>query len=147
MTTKEHLLSANTIAAVERLARSDPRLAATVDQWDRDPWLLNTPAGTVELKTGKVREHRRLDYITKITAASPGGDCPLWREFIRTITGHTGGANDAASAPTASERREEIPPERVPSLSSCLVYTALQPLLVIARNPKLKSEQVGEGGL
>jgi putative DNA primase/helicase len=35
------LLSAKTVAAVERLAKADRRLAATVDQWDLDPWLLN----------------------------------------------------------------------------------------------------------
>ena len=46
------LASARTVAAVERLARSDRRLAATSDQWDRDLWLLNTPAGTVDLRTG-----------------------------------------------------------------------------------------------
>ena len=33
--------SAKTVAAVEMLARSDRRIAATVDQWDRDPWLFN----------------------------------------------------------------------------------------------------------
>ena len=44
------LASAKTVAAVERLARSDRRLAATVDQWDRDPWLLNTPGGIVDLR-------------------------------------------------------------------------------------------------
>jgi putative DNA primase/helicase len=89
-------LSAKTIAAVERLARSDPRLAATVDQWDRDPWLLNTPAGTIELQTGRMREHRREDYITKITAVGPstrtqdGGDCPRWRAFLSRVTAGNG---------------------------------------------------------
>src|SRR5687767_1195419 len=31
---------------VERFARSDPVFAVTIDTWDRDPWLLGTPAGT-----------------------------------------------------------------------------------------------------
>ena len=44
--------SAKTISAVELLARADRRLAVTVDQWDADPWLLNTPDGVVDLKTG-----------------------------------------------------------------------------------------------
>ena len=38
------LASAKTEAAVVSIARSDRRLAATVDQWDTDAWLLNTPA-------------------------------------------------------------------------------------------------------
>jgi putative DNA primase/helicase len=78
-------LSAKTVAAVEWLARSDPRFAITADQLDSDPWLFNTPAGTVELKTGQLREHRRLDYITKIAGCGPGGDCPLFLDFLDTI--------------------------------------------------------------
>ena len=31
------IASAKTVAAVEKLARSDHRLAATIDQWDLDP--------------------------------------------------------------------------------------------------------------
>ena len=67
------LASAKTVAAVVSLARSDRRLAATIDQWDADPWLLNTPGGVVDLHTGKARPHRTTDYMTKITAAAPGG--------------------------------------------------------------------------
>ena len=50
------------MAAVERLARSDRRLAATAEQWDADPWLLNTPKGVVDLRTGSMRAHRAGDY-------------------------------------------------------------------------------------
>ena len=38
--------------AVETLARSDRRIASTVEQWDADPWLLNTPGGIIDLRTG-----------------------------------------------------------------------------------------------
>ena len=37
--TAKKLADARTIAAVERLARADRHHAATVDQWDTDPWL------------------------------------------------------------------------------------------------------------
>jgi putative DNA primase/helicase len=80
------LASAKTVAAVERLARADRRLAATVDQWDRNNWLLNTPAGTVDLRSGTVLPHRPTDYITRITAASPGAPCPSWHEFLERVT-------------------------------------------------------------
>jgi phage/plasmid-associated DNA primase len=43
------LASAKTVAAVERLARSDRRVIAGTDQWDGDPFLLATPNGTVDL--------------------------------------------------------------------------------------------------
>ena len=78
--------SARTIAAIERLAQSDRRHSATTDQWDRNLWLLNTPAGVVDLRTGKLRPAEREDYMTKITAVAAGGDCPLWLSFLARIT-------------------------------------------------------------
>ena len=79
--------SAKTVAAVERLARADPRLAAAIEQWDADPWLLNTPAGVIELRTGRLRPHRTEDYLTKITAVASGGVCPLFLAFLERIVG------------------------------------------------------------
>jgi putative DNA primase/helicase len=81
------IASAKTVAAVERLAKADRRLAATIDQWDADPWLLNTPGGVVDLKTGLIRPADPLDYLTKITAVAPGGECPIFRKVLRQITG------------------------------------------------------------
>jgi putative DNA primase/helicase len=83
--------SASTIAAVERLARSDRRIAATVNQWDADPWLLNTPGGVIDLHTGKMRKHKAEDYLTKITAVAPRGKCPKFGKFLKRIF-----ADDAA---------------------------------------------------
>jgi putative DNA primase/helicase len=81
------LASAGTVGGVERLARADRRHAATTDEWDADPWLLNTPGGVVDLKTGRMRPHERADRMTKITTATPSGDCPTWRQFIDEVTG------------------------------------------------------------
>ena len=39
---KKALASARTVAAVERLAKADRRIAATVGQWDTEPDLFNT---------------------------------------------------------------------------------------------------------
>ena len=52
-TEKKMIASVRTVHAVEKLARADRRLAAVVDQWDRDPWLLNTPAGTLTFALGE----------------------------------------------------------------------------------------------
>ena len=79
--------TAKTVAAVERLARADRRIAATIDLWDADPWLLNTPDGVVDLRTGKMRPARPEDYMTKMTAVSPSGDCPTWLAFLERVTG------------------------------------------------------------
>jgi P4 family phage/plasmid primase-like protien len=86
ITLARQIASAATVAAVERLARADRRHAVTADQWDADPWLLNTPGGVVDLRTGMIRPARREDYQTKITAVAPGGDCPLWMKFLEKIT-------------------------------------------------------------
>ena len=84
---KSALASAKTVAAVERLARSDRRIAATIDQWDADPWLLNTPDGVIDLRTGTKRAHQAADYMTKITAVGPRGDCPRFLAFLDRIMG------------------------------------------------------------
>ena len=72
-------------AGVERIAQSDRRFAVTSETWDADPFLLGTPGGTVDLRTGQLREARQEDYITKITSCAPAdkADCPLWKKFLR----------------------------------------------------------------
>jgi putative DNA primase/helicase len=80
-------VSGQTVAIVERFARADRKLAATIDQWDADPWLLNTPDGVVDLRTGKLRPHKPDDYMTKITVVGPSGDCPLFLRFMNRIMG------------------------------------------------------------
>ncbi|RAA19004.1 phage/plasmid primase, P4 family [Ralstonia pseudosolanacearum] len=88
---KSKLASSATIASVEKIARSDPKHAATADEWDADVWALNTPGGVVDLRTGQLRPHRREDRMTKVTTATPrggiGGGCPSWLAFISDITG------------------------------------------------------------
>jgi putative DNA primase/helicase len=80
------LTSSNTIHAVEKLARSDPRIVAGTKQWDHDIWAVNTPGGIVDLRNGSIRAARRDDFVTRTTSATPGGDCPTWREFLRVAT-------------------------------------------------------------
>ncbi|MGA3954058.1 phage/plasmid primase, P4 family [Ralstonia nicotianae] len=84
---KAKLASSSTIASVEKIARSDPKHAATADEWDADMWALNTPGGVVDLRTGQLRAHRREDRMTKVTTAAPKGDCPTWRQFLSEVTG------------------------------------------------------------
>jgi putative DNA primase/helicase len=81
------LASAKTVAAVERLAKSDRRHAATTEQWDTDPWLLNTPGGTVDLRSGRLGPCRQDAYCTKSTAVAPDGGCPRWLAFLDQVTG------------------------------------------------------------
>jgi putative DNA primase/helicase len=73
--------------SVEKFAQADRAFAVTSEIWDSDPWLLNTPGGIVDLRTGETRLARPEDYCTKITAVPPGGDCLLWMSFLQRITG------------------------------------------------------------
>ena len=41
---------------------------------------------TVDLKTGEQSPPRRDDYMTKITGAEPGGECPTWLAFLDRVT-------------------------------------------------------------
>jgi putative DNA primase/helicase len=82
------IASARTVSSVERLGQCDPRLVAVADQWDNDAWLLNTPAGTLDLRSGKMQPHNPADYITKITGIAPDFEMPtpLWDAFLKRIT-------------------------------------------------------------
>ena len=84
---KAKLASSSTISAVEKIARSDPKHASSAEEWDADTWALNTPGGVVDLRTGRMREHRRDDRMTKVSTATPKGDCPTWRVFLTDVTG------------------------------------------------------------
>jgi putative DNA primase/helicase len=53
------------------LKEAEPKLEIPVNLLDRDPYKLNTPAGTVNLKTGTLHPHEPGDYCTKITGCSP----------------------------------------------------------------------------
>lgn len=73
---------------VEKFAQRDRNFAVTADIWDRDAFLLGTPGGTVDLKTGQLREARREDHITKAAAVAPAAamDCPTWFAFLNQAT-------------------------------------------------------------
>ncbi len=82
------MAKAATAASVERFAQSDPALAVTSAIWDRDPFLLGTPGGTVDLRTGELREPASDDHITKLTAVAPAlmPECPMWLAFLEQAT-------------------------------------------------------------
>jgi putative DNA primase/helicase len=87
------IASASTASAVDRLARCDRRLAATVEQWDADPWVLNTPVGVLDLASGKLRPHRAEDFLTKMAGVAPDGSCPIptWLAFLDRVCGGDSG--------------------------------------------------------
>lgn len=81
------IASAKTVAAIERLARADRRLAASAEQWDADIWLLNTPGGVVDLRTGDIKPNDPSFYMTKQAGAAPDRSCatPRWLKFLNDV--------------------------------------------------------------
>lgn len=85
------LLQAPTIAAVARLACSNATQAATSQQWDAKPWLLGTPRGVVDLRSGELVSAEPGLYITRVTStepAVPGTPAPRWEDFLKRIFAH-----------------------------------------------------------
>lgn len=85
------IAAARTVAGVVGLARADRHHAATIDQWDANDWLLATPGGTVELKTGKIRPAAHEDFLTRCCAVTPLPEAtvesaPLWNEYLHQVT-------------------------------------------------------------
>jgi putative DNA primase/helicase len=76
-------------SGVERSCRSDRAFAVTSEVFDADPFLLGTPGGTVDLRTGKLRPADPDDRISKVTASAPAltADCPRWHAFLVEATG------------------------------------------------------------
>jgi len=70
--------------AVETAARVQAEFATSQEEWDRDPWLLGTAQGVVDLRTGELRGGSPRDLISKIAATSPSdnADCPRWIAFL-----------------------------------------------------------------
>src|SRR5262245_15743522 len=77
--------SARGIRNMVAMAKSD--LAVGPEELDTDPWLFNVANGTIDLRTGELREHRKEDFITKVApvAFDSAATCPIWEGFLRTI--------------------------------------------------------------
>jgi len=75
------------LSAMVSLARSEGGIPVRPEDLDRDLDLLNCPNGTVDLRTGELRAHRREDMLTKCTAASYVADAPApeWLAFLGSI--------------------------------------------------------------
>ena len=67
------------------LNEAKPYLAVGIEELDRDPWLINCPNGTLDLRTGKLRTHDPSDRITKIVPKDydPGAPCPRFKQFLK----------------------------------------------------------------
>ncbi|MBT9156640.1 MAG: hypothetical protein DDT37_01628 [Firmicutes bacterium] len=79
--------SRDRLAAMAALAASEPGIPVQPEDIDTDPWLLTVGNGTLDLRTGNLRPHRRQDLISKKTAVEydPAAKCPRWARFLHEI--------------------------------------------------------------
>jgi putative DNA primase/helicase len=86
------------------VALAQCELPVSADALDSDPWLINCTNGTVNLRTGELREHDPRDLITKLAPVHYDGDAhsDLWdsvlthalpneevRTFFQKVAGYT----------------------------------------------------------
>lgn len=71
---------------MHRLARADERLAVGFEDFDHEPWLFNCANGTIDLRTGELRAHRRSDMLTQVSPAhyDPYAMSEVWDRFLAT---------------------------------------------------------------
>jgi P4 family phage/plasmid primase-like protien len=83
------ICSAGKAGAVRTLLQSARQIATSADVLDHDAWILNTPSGMIDLKTGKVLAADPDQLCTKSTAvpADFNGSAPEWRRFLAETTG------------------------------------------------------------
>jgi P4 family phage/plasmid primase-like protien len=79
---------AERLRAMVLLAQSEPSIPVLPAELDTDPYLLNVLNGTIELRTGALREHRHADLITKLAPVEyrPDAQLELWDRFLGEAT-------------------------------------------------------------
>jgi putative DNA primase/helicase len=87
---KRSLGKASSVTGIEKFVKNDLKIAINSAAWDADKFLLGTPDGTIDLRTGEVMKPNPKHLITKTTAVAPGRNvnCPLWLSFLNDATGH-----------------------------------------------------------
>ena len=76
---------------VEAYARGDERCLLGIEELDKDPWLLGTPGGIIDLQTGRYIAMGLRPYVTMNTAVAPADvadekSCPLFLKFMDEFT-------------------------------------------------------------
>jgi putative DNA primase/helicase len=84
--------SASSIHAMLTCAEYEPGIRVRIRDLDQNKYLLNVLNGTLDLRTGELRKHRREDLITKLVHFDfdPTAKCPRFLQFLERIMGGPG---------------------------------------------------------
>ena len=76
------------LRAMVEVASTEPSIPVEPNQLDADPWLLNVLNGTIDLRTGNIREHRPDDLMTKMAPVTydPTATYDRWDDFLEQVT-------------------------------------------------------------
>jgi P4 family phage/plasmid primase-like protien len=87
MTHIKKSLSTAAIKAMIEGAQDEPGIPVLPDALDVDPWLLCCSNGTLDLRTGILRQHDRADLLTRriSVAHDNAARCPTWEAFLDRI--------------------------------------------------------------
>ncbi len=80
-------MTAPRINNILSLASNMAEVRVKAESFDAEPYLFNVMNGTVDLRTGNLRNHERNDLITKLTevAFDPEARAPEWSKFLAKI--------------------------------------------------------------
>ena len=83
-------IQSNTRSRIEstvKLVKSEPGIVLDHQELDRSNWLFNCASGTIDLKAGKIKDHRPADLLTKMSRArfDPKAKCPRWQKFLEQV--------------------------------------------------------------
>jgi putative DNA primase/helicase len=88
---RKKLSSRSFAQSVEGFSRGDERCLLSIEELDKDPWLLGTPGGIIDLQTGRYIAMGLRPYVTMTTAVAPANEandstCPLFLKFMNEFT-------------------------------------------------------------
>jgi len=75
------------LANLLRLAENQPGMFDAGDTWDKDNFLVGTPTGLIDLRTGALRSALPDDRVTRSVTREydPAATCPIWEATLREI--------------------------------------------------------------
>lgn len=79
---------AKVMSGIEML-KSVQGVTVAAGDLDADPWLLGTPSGMIDLRTGRTIPPNKAALVTKSIACDfdPSANCPIWERVIHTAAG------------------------------------------------------------